>query len=64
MTKLLGIALVVVGAFLIVWGYNESQTVGSHLNRMFSGAETERTLLYYIGGGVCLVAGILALVRK
>lgn len=64
MNKLIAIALIVVGAFLVVLGYNESQTVGSHLNRAFSGVETERTLLFYIGGGISLVLGIVGLARK
>lgn len=63
MSKLIAIVLIVVGVFLIIWGYNESQTLGSQLNRMFSGAETERTLIFYIGGGISLVLGIIGIAK-
>lgn len=64
MSKIIAIVLIVVGAFLVVWGYNESQSLGSHLNRMFSGTATQQTLIYYISGAVCLLLGMIGLVRK
>ncbi|MDH5445198.1 MAG: DUF3185 family protein [Gammaproteobacteria bacterium] len=64
MNHISGIALLAVGGLLILWGYNESQSLGSQLNRVFSGNPTENTLYYYIGGGVCIVLGLINLGRK
>ncbi len=62
--KISGIALLVVGGLLILWGYNESQSLGSQLTKLYSGNPTENTLFYYIGGGVCLLLGAANLLRK
>ncbi len=64
MNKISGIVLLAVGGLLILWGYNESQSLGSHLTRLYSGNPTENTLFYYIGGGVCLLLGAVNLRRK
>ena len=64
MNHLSGIALLVVGGVLILWGYNESQSLGSHLTRLYSGNPTQQALYYYIGGAVCIVLGALNLIRR
>lgn len=64
MNQLTGISLLVVGGVLILWGYNESESFGSHVSRAFSGNPTQNTLYYYIGGGICLLLGAVNLFRK
>ncbi|MDH5178427.1 MAG: DUF3185 family protein [Gammaproteobacteria bacterium] len=64
MTKFLALILILAGIFLLALGYDESQTLGSRLNRLFSGELTQRAMIYYIGGGVCLLLGILGLARR
>ena len=64
MNHLSGIALLVVGGLLILWGYNESESLGSHLTRLYSGNPTQNTLYYYIGGGICILLGAVNLLRK
>ena len=64
MNHLSGIALLVVGSLLIFWGYNESQSLGSHLTRLYSGNPSQNTLYYYIGGGVCILLGAINLFRR
>lgn len=64
MNKLTGITLLVVGSLLILWGYNESESLGSHLTRLYSDNPTQNTLFYYIGGGVCLLLGAINLLRR
>ena len=64
MNHLSGIALLTVGGLLIFWGYNESQSLGSHLTRLYSGNPSQNTLYYYIGGGVCVILGAFNLLRR
>ena len=64
MNHLSGIALLIVGGLLIFWGYNESQSLGSHLTRLYSGNPSQNTLYYYIGGGVCVILGAFNLLRR
>ena len=64
MNQISGIALLAVGAVLILWGYNESQSLGSHLNRLVAGNPTQNTLYYYIGGAVCVLLGAFNLFRR
>lgn len=64
LNKLTGIALLVVGGLLVFWGYNESESLGSHLTRLYSGNPTQNTLYYYFGGGLCMVLGAVNLFRR
>ena len=59
-----GAALSVVGAGLIVWGYRESQSLGDQLSSAISGDPSNDVLLFYVVGGVSLVAGLVLLFRK
>jgi len=64
LNRLTGIALLAVGGVLVLWGYNESESLGSHLTRLYSGNPTQNTLYYYIGGGICLILGAINLLRR
>jgi hypothetical protein len=59
-----GLALVVAGALLIWWGYDESQALTNRLSRALSGSQTDRVMWKYIGGAVCAVAGAVLLIRR
>ena len=62
--KLIGLVLVVVGAGLLYWGYNESQSVTSQVSEAFSGSPLDRVMYKYIGGAVALLAGVYLFFRK
>ena len=64
MNQISGIALLVVGGVLVLWGYNESQSLGSHLTRLYSGNPSQNTLYYYVGGAVCILLGAINLLRR
>lgn len=64
LNKVTGIALVVVGGLLILWGYNESQSLDSRLIRLYTDYPGQNTFYYYIGGGVCLLLGAFNLLRR
>lgn len=57
MQRFAGIAVLVVGIVLIVWGANSSQSVSSEISKIFTGAATNKSLYLIVGGTVALIAG-------
>lgn len=56
--RLIGIALVVIGAFLLYFGYNASQSFGEQIGEGLTGHFSDKTTWYLIGGGAAVVAGL------
>ena len=63
-TKIIGVALVVLGLGLGLWGYKESGGFGSQVSRAVTGSDTNRVMTFYIGGAVSLVVGLYLLMNK
>ncbi len=61
--KIIGIALVVLGIGLAIWGYQLSGSVGSQVTQAVTGANTDKVMTYYIGGAVSFFVGMF-LFRK
>jgi len=57
MNKGIGIALVVVGIMLIIFGINASDSFSSDVSRFFTGSPTDRAIWLTIGGIVAILAG-------
>lgn len=55
--KLVGLILLAVGAVLLYFGYNASQSVGSQFKEAWSGSMSDKAMLYYLGGAVSLAVG-------
>ena len=62
--KLIGLILLVVGIGLVIWGYQLSDSVGSQLTKAISGSYSDKVMLMYIGGAVCLIAGLFMTIKK
>ncbi|KAB7627684.1 DUF3185 family protein [Alkalilimnicola sp. S0819] len=63
--KLIGLVLLVVGAILLFFGWQASQSVGEQVAETLTGRFSDETMWYIIGGAVCVVAGgFLAFFRK
>jgi drug/metabolite transporter (DMT)-like permease len=63
--KILGLVLIAVGLFLLVFGYNASQAPVDQISEAFTGKFRDSTMLYLIGGVIAIVAGgALALVGR
>lgn len=62
--KILGIALLVIGAGLVYWGYQQSGSVGSQLAETVTGSPTDEVMILYISGAVSLVVGLLLVFKK
>jgi drug/metabolite transporter (DMT)-like permease len=55
--RIIGILLVAVGIFLLVFGYNASQAPMDQVSEAFTGRFRDSTMLYLLGGVVAIVAG-------
>ena len=63
-TKIVAIALVVVGLGLAFWGYQEAGGFGSQVSRAVTGSATNKVMTLYIGGAVAFVVGLYLLITK
>ena len=56
--KIIGIAFIVVGIALAVWGYNIYDSAGSQVSRALSGDAPIEAWAGMVGGVMCIVFGI------
>lgn len=57
-TKLLGLALLIVGAILLYFGFNATESVGERVVEGVTGKYTDQTMWYLLGGGAASVIGL------
>lgn len=63
--KVVGVALLVVGALLLFFGWQSSQSLGDQVSEAITGRFTDTTMWYIIGGAAATAAGLfLAFIRK
>jgi hypothetical protein len=62
--KIIGIALVVIGLGLAIWGYQLSGSVGSQITQTVTGSDTDKVMTFYITGAVSFVVGIFLFAKK
>jgi len=62
--RILGIALLVIGAGLLWWGYQLSDSIGSQLTESISGSMPDDVMIRYIAGAVSLVVGLFLFLKK
>jgi hypothetical protein len=55
--QIIGLLLVAIGLFLLVFGFNASQAPLDQLSETFTGRFRDSTMLYLLGGIVAVVAG-------
>jgi hypothetical protein len=64
MNKPLGIALLVIGILLLVFGFNESQSTASEVSKFFNNSPTDRAIWFLVGGGVATAVGLYLSLTK
>jgi hypothetical protein len=62
--KIIGMALVVLGIGLAIWGYQLSGSIGSQITQAVTGSDTEKVMTFYITGAVSFVVGIYLLIKN
>jgi len=55
--RLLGLAILIVGVVLLVFGINSSHAFNEKVAESVQGHFTDKTTLYIIGGIVCIIVG-------
>lgn len=63
MNKFVSLVLLIGGVVLVTYGVNASESVGSDISRLFTGAPTDKTLWLLIGGVVLAAVGLGGLLR-
>ena len=58
MHSVIGIALLVVGVVLIIFGMNASASLGSRLSELFTGAPSDRTIWLLLAGVAAAIVGL------
>ena len=58
MQSVIGIALLVVGVVLIMFGMQASASVGSRLSELFTGAPSDRTIWLVVVGVAAAIVGL------
>jgi hypothetical protein len=64
MQKAIGVACLVAGILLLVWGYNAHQSVGSQLQETFTGSPSDKSMYLLISGVVLSILGLFQLLRR
>jgi protein-S-isoprenylcysteine O-methyltransferase Ste14 len=55
----IGIALLVIGVVLLVFGISASDSIGSDLSRLFRGTPTDRSIWLVVVGAASAIVGLL-----
>ncbi len=63
MNKIISLALLIGGIVLIIFGVNESDSIGSSFSRFFTGNPTDKSMWLLLGGVVAAVIGAVGLTR-
>jgi len=58
MPRVIGMALLIVGAVLMVFGMQASASLGSRLSELFTGAPSDRTIWLLLLGVVAAIVGL------
>ena len=58
MQSIIGMALLVVGVVLIIFGMQASASVGSRLSELFTGAPSDRTIWLWVAGVAAAIVGV------
>lgn len=63
-TKLLSIVLIVLGAALVIWGFQMSGGAANEVARSLTGSSTDGVMYRYVAGAVSLAAGLFLFLKK
>jgi len=63
-TRIIAIALLVLGGILLYFGINATNAPAEELGEALTGKYSDNTMMYLIGGGVAAAAGLFMLLKK
>lgn len=56
--KIIGLCILVIGVILLVFGFNQTQSLSGEMGEALTGRYSDETMLYLILGAVAVVAGL------
>jgi hypothetical protein len=59
--RTIGVAMLVAGIALLIWGFNMSDALDSKVSRAFTGSPTDKAMWTMIAGAVLAAAGAFQL---
>ena len=62
--KAIGLALLVVGVVLLIYGINAADSLGSEVKEAFTGTPTDKSIWLIVGGALLGVLGLVAVTRS
>ncbi|NOR56905.1 MAG: DUF3185 family protein [Sulfurimonas sp.] len=62
--KFIGLALIIIGAGLMFWGYRMSDSVASQLTQAITGSDTDKVIAFYIAGVISMLAGLFVFLKN
>jgi uncharacterized membrane protein len=62
MQRTIGVICLIIGIFLLVRGHDMAQSIGSQVQQAFTGAPTNRSTYFYIGGVALTIFGLSQIV--
>lgn len=62
--KILAIVLLLVGAALLYWGFDASDSFASEVSEAVQGAPSDKSIGLMVAGGVSALVGIFFLMRR
>jgi hypothetical protein len=63
MNNIVGLGIFALGVVLLIFGFNESQSLGSDVSRVFTGNPTDRSIWLIAGGAVSVIVGLFLALR-
>jgi drug/metabolite transporter (DMT)-like permease len=63
-SKLAGIGLLVLGAILLYFGINATESPVEEIGEAITGKYSDDTMMYLIGGAIAAVAGLFLVLKK
>lgn len=64
MQKFIGVACLVVGVVLLVWGHDMVQSISSQLQKTFTGSPGDKPMYLYMGGAALCAVGLALIFWK
>lgn len=62
--KLMAILLLIVGTFLLYFGFNQANSAFGEVGEAITGKYSDETMAYLIGGAIAVFLGLFMLLRK
>jgi hypothetical protein len=64
MNKPLGIAVLVAGIVLLIYGFHAADSMASGFSKLFSGAPTDKSIFLLIAGAILTAFGATTVIRN